>query len=78
MPTDSIPSRLLADAALSAFLGTMPAILAVLTGVTRIGTRTCGGEHIERNLIDEKNGQHDLSEGGEHLLFHHHKSSKSV
>jgi len=42
----------------------MPAILAVLASVAGISASACGGKHIERNLIDEKNGQHDLSQGG--------------
>jgi len=63
----------LADAAFPAFFGAVPTILAVLAGVARIGTSAGGGKNIEWNLIDEKNGQHDLSEGGKHLLFQHHK-----
>lgn len=56
--------RLLTNTALSALLGAVPTILAVLASVAGISACACGGKWIERNSIDEKNGQHDLSQDG--------------
>jgi hypothetical protein len=51
---------LFADAALPAFFRAVPTILAVLAGVARIGTSA--GRRKDIDLIDEKNGQHNLSQ----------------
>jgi hypothetical protein len=53
---------LLADAALPAFLGAVLAVFAILAGMTGVGARAGRFENVERNLIDEKNRQHDLSQ----------------
>ena len=54
--------RLLTNTALSALFGAVPTILAVLAGVTRI--RTSAGSRKDIDLIDEKDGQHNLSQDG--------------
>jgi hypothetical protein len=46
---------LLTDTTFPAFFGAVSTILAVLTGVARIGTCAYGGKQIKRNLIDENN-----------------------
>jgi hypothetical protein len=56
-------NRLFANTAFSAFLRTMPTVLTVFAGMTRIGTSAGSREDID--LIDQKNGQHDLSQDGE-------------
>jgi hypothetical protein len=56
--------RLLTNTALPAFLGAVTTILAVLASVAGISACACGGKQIKRNLIDEKNGQHALSQDG--------------
>jgi hypothetical protein len=56
--------RLLTNTALSALLGAMPTILAVLASVAGVSACACGRKNIEWNLIDEKNRQHDLSKDG--------------
>jgi hypothetical protein len=56
--------RLLTNPALPAFLCTMPAVVAVLAGMTGIRAGAGGRKDIDRNLIDEKNRQHDLSQDG--------------
>ena len=43
---------LFADTALTAILRAVLTILAVLAGVTRIGTRAGRGENVERGLIE--------------------------
>jgi len=59
-----MPKRLLTNTTLSALFGAMPAILAVLAGVTRISASAGSRKNIDRNLIDEKNRQHNLSQDG--------------
>jgi len=56
---------LFADAALPAFFGTMLAVLAILAGVAGVGT--CAGRcgSAQRNLAEEKNPQHDVSQNKE-------------
>lgn len=58
-------SSLLANAALPAFFGAVLAILAVLARVAGISARACCRQHIEWNLIDEKNRQQNLRKGDE-------------
>jgi hypothetical protein len=53
---------LLTNAAFPAFFRAVPTILAVLAGVTRISAGAGSRKNIDRNLIDEKNGQHNLSQ----------------
>ena len=45
---------LFANAALSAFLGAVLAVLTILAGVTWVGTRAGRCENVERHLTDEK------------------------
>jgi len=40
----------------------MPAVVAVLASITGVGTGASCGEQIERDLVDEKNREHDLSD----------------
>jgi len=60
----------LANTAFSAFLCAIPTIPAVLTGIALISASAGGGKYIKRDLIDEKNGQHDLSQDGKQLVAH--------
>jgi len=54
--------KLLTNAALPAFLGAVLAILTILARMARVGTSAgrCGS--AQRNLAEEKNPQHDLSQ----------------
>jgi len=56
---------LFADAALPAFFGAVLAILTILAGMTRVGTRAGRCENADWKLIDKKNRQHDLSQNNE-------------
>jgi hypothetical protein len=47
--------KLLTNTALTAFLCAVLAILAILAGMTRVGTCTGRRENVEWKLIDEKN-----------------------
>jgi hypothetical protein len=51
---------LLANATLSALLGTMLAILTVLAGMAGIGAGARRSENVERKLTDEKNRQQEM------------------
>jgi hypothetical protein len=53
--------RLFANSAFSAVLRAVLAIFAILAGVTRVSTRAGRGENVERDLVEEKYRQHDLS-----------------
>ena len=63
-------TRLFTNSAFPAFFGAMPTIPAVLTSMARIRTSASSRKRIERYLIDEKNGQHDLSQDGKQLVAH--------
>jgi hypothetical protein len=52
--------RLVADTTLSSVLRTVLTMLAILAGVTRVGTCAGRRENVERNLIEEKNRQNNL------------------
>lgn len=60
----------LANTALPALFRAMPTISAILAGVTRVGPSASGREYVKRDLIDEKNRQHDLSQGRQQLRAH--------
>jgi hypothetical protein len=53
---------LFADAALPAFLGAVLAILTILACMARIGTCASRCGSAQRNLAEEKNPQHDMSQ----------------
>jgi hypothetical protein len=55
-----ITNSLFADATLPALFGAVLAILTILAGMAGVGTGAGRREHIEWNLIDEKNRQQIL------------------
>ncbi len=54
-PGWSAKASLLADAALSAVLRTVFAILAILANMAGVGTCAGRRKHVERDLVGEKN-----------------------
>ena len=57
----------------------MLAVFAIFAGVTRISARACPGENIERDLIEEKYRQRDLScEGENRFLIEHARTLQPV
>jgi hypothetical protein len=53
--------RLFANSTFSAVFCTVLAVFAIFAGVARVCTRAGRGENVERDLIEEKYQQHDLS-----------------
>jgi hypothetical protein len=71
------PCQLLTDAALAAFLGTVLAVLAVLTCMTWVRSGASCPEHAfcKWKQAEKENQQDDLGDGREEPWFQHGNSS---